>query len=440
MSRDAQLDSVQRDEYSESMRVNLLACVERAEAGRRMAATNALSAKSILHFLALSRCLFAFCLFMAVGGSLLLVHGAFAQAPAPALPAALERPVAAASEERAELRRELQRHAQTLDTQAAVVKIVAKLVGPAVVHIEADLPPDANPQRHGHRVEEAGSGVIIEVNDRHFVLTNRHVIRGAAPEAIRIILADGRRIHPMKDKVFEDAETDVAVMEISASDIVAAPLGDSDQEQIGDFVLAMGSPFGLSHSVTFGIISAKGRRVLPSPGDAKIRFKEFLQTDAAINPGNSGGPLINLKGEIVGINTAIVSNSGGNEGIGFAIPVNMFMIVARQLIETGKVKRGFLGITWNENFGPAMAAEMGLPRPMGTRVTGVAADSPAEAAKLQVGDVILEFDHTAVEDGAQLSNLVSLTEVGKTVPMLIFRDRKPITIMVGVGDADRFNK
>jgi serine protease Do len=379
-------------------------------------------------------------LFLAVGILLLLVHAAFAQAPGPTLPASLERPAAAAAEERAELRRELRRNAEMLDAQATVVKIVAKLVGPAVVHVEADLPPDANSQRgRSRRVEEAGSGVIIELNDKQFVLTNRHVIRGTAPESIRIYLADGRRIHPMKDRVFEDEETDVAVMQISAPDIVTAPLGDSDRVQIGDFVLAMGSPFGLSHSVTFGIISAKGRRVLPL-GEAKIRFKDFLQTDAAINPGNSGGPLVNLKGEIIGINTAIASNSGGNEGIGFAIPVNMFMIVARQLIETGKVKRGFLGITWNENFGPAMAAELGLPRPMGTRVTGVAPDSPAEAAKLQVGDVILEFDHTAIEDGAHLSNLVSLTEVGKTVPLVIFRNRKPMTVTVGVGDAANFNK
>jgi serine protease Do len=373
---------------------------------------------------------------MAMAIFFLLVHAAFAQTPTMALPAALERPGAAAAEERAELRRELERHAQMLQAQSEVVKIVAKLVGPAVVHVEADLPPDPQHART-RRLEETGSGVIIELNDRHYVLTNRHVIRGTAPESIRINLADGRRVHPTK--VLEDEETDVAVMSVSASDIVAAPLGDSDQMQIGDFVLAMGSPFGLSHSVTFGIISAKGRRSLPG-GETKIRFKDFLQTDAAINPGNSGGPLINLRGEIIGINTAIASNSGGNEGIGFAIPVNMFMTVARQLIDTGKVTRGFLGVNWNENFGPAMAAELGLPRPMGTRVTGVAANSPAEAAKVQVGDVILEFDHTPIEDGAHLSNLVSLTEVGKTVPMVIFRDRKPITVMIGVGDAAKVVK
>ncbi len=162
-------------------------------------------------------------------------------------------------------------------------------------------------------------------------------------------------------------------------------------------MLAVGSPFGLSHSVTFGIISAKGRRDLHL-GDAELRFQDFLQTDAAINPGNSGGPLCNLRGEIIGINTAIASNSGGNEGIGFSIPINMFMAVARQLIETGKVARAFLGVSLDAKFGPAMAAEIGLPGPMGAGVTAVTPGSPAEAARLQPGDVILEIDGTRVED------------------------------------------
>ena len=142
--------------------------------------------------------------------------------------------------------------------------------------------------------------------------------------------------------------TDVAVLAVSAPDLTAAPLGDSDRMEIGDFVLAVGSPFGLSHSVTFGIISAKGRRDLHLGEVDTVQFQDFLQTDAAINPGNSGGPLVNLRGEVIGINTAIASNSGGNEGIGFAIPVNMFMTVARQLIETGKVTRAFLGVNMLE--------------------------------------------------------------------------------------------
>ena len=206
-------------------------------------------------------------------------------------------------------------------------------------------------------------------------------------------------------------------MAVSAPDLVAAPLGDSDRLETGDFVLALGSPFGLSHSVTFGIISARGRWDLHLP-KGTIHFQDFLQTDAAINPGNSGGPLVNLHGELIGINNSIASDSGVNEGIGFAIPINLFMTVGRQLIATGRVARAFLGVNLNSKFGPAMAAELGLPRPIGAQVTGVTPNSPAEAAKLQPGDVILEFNGTPVEDDAHLVNLVSLTEVGKTVPVL----------------------
>jgi len=361
------------------------------------------------------------------------------QAQPPALPASLQTPESAQPEQRAQLRRELDRHAEVLEAQSAVFKIVAKLIGPAVVHIEADIPTDSEPAyRRGRPREEAGSGVIIQWKDNHYVLTNRHVIRGAAPEAIRIHLADGRRLHPVK--VWEDIKTDVAVLAGSAPDLVAAPLGDSDRLEIGDFVLAVGSPFGLSHSVTFGIISAKGRRELHLGEVDSVEFQDFLQTDAAINPGNSGGPLVGLRGEVIGINTAIASNSGGNEGIGFAIPINMFMTVGRQLIEKGKMSRAFLGVNLNSKFGPAMAAELGLPRRGGAHVTGVTPDSPAEAAKLQIGDVILEFDHTPVENDAHLVNLVGLTEIGKQVPVVIFRDRKPQTVTVQVGDRDQFGK
>ena len=363
---------------------------------------------------------------------------AAARAQSSALPAALERPTNTRPEERAELRRELERHAQALEEQSAVVKIVAKLVGPSVVHIETDVPPDADaPDGRGRHLEEVGSGVIIERKDHYYVLTSRHVIRSAASTAIRIYLADGRLLHPKK--VWEDPDTDVAVMAVSAPDLVAAPLGDSDRMEIGDFVLAVGSPFGLSNSITFGIISAKGRRDLRL-NDATVRFQDFLQTDAAINPGNSGGPLVNLRGEIIGINDAIASRTGKNEGIGFAIPSNMFMIVGRQLIETGKVAHAFLGVNLNSKFGPAMASELGLPRPIGAHVTSVTPNSPAEAAKLQVGDVLLEFNHTPIENDAHLVNLVSLTPVGTTVPLLIFRDRKTMTVMVEVGDRSKFER
>ena len=374
----------------------------------------------------------------------LLAVSAFGQAPAPVSeerPAALDLPDATRPAERAELRRELERQAKVLEAQSAVVRIVAKLVGPAVVYIEADVPPETNAgyNNRPRHVEEAGSGVIIEFKDAFYVLTNRHVIRGAAPQAVRIQLADGRRLHPTK--VLEDPATDVAVLGITASGLTAVPLGDSERMQIGDFVLAIGSPFGLSQSVTFGILSAKGRRKL-SLGDAStIRFQEFMQTDAAINPGNSGGPLVNLRGEVVGINTAIASDSGSFEGVGFSIPSNMFMTVAKQLIENnGTVVRAFLGVNLDWKFGPAAATELGLPRLVGARITSVIPSSPAEAAKLQPDDVILEFNHTPIEDDAHLVNLVSLTKVGKRVPVVIFRDRKPLNMTVEVGDASQFKR
>jgi serine protease Do len=350
-------------------------------------------------------------------------------------PAALERLGPVSPEKRAELRRLLDEHAAVLQSQAIVLKTVAKLIGPTVVHLEADTPRRGAQAYLERRKEEAGSGVIIQWKGKFYALTNRHVIQGAAADAIRINLADGRQIHPLR--ILEDIETDVAVLPLDAPKLVAAPLGNSDRLEIGDFVLAVGSPFGLSHSVTFGIISAKGRRDLHLD-DAGLRFQDFLQTDAAINPGNSGGPLCNLRGEVIGINTAIATNFGRNEGVGFAIPINMFMAVARQLMETGQVVRAFLGVTLDARFGAALAAEIGLPGLMGARVTALTPGSPAEAARLQPGDVILEIDGSKVEDDLHLINLVGLLAVGKTVPLVIFRDGKTISTTVQVSDRSKF--
>ena len=348
-------------------------------------------------------------------------------------PAALGRAGILPPEKREELYRQLRSEAEILKTQTNVVKTVAKLVGPTVVHIEADVAPRVAPQfgSSRQRIEEAGSGVIVEVGANLYILTNRHVIDGAEASGIRITLADGRQIRPQRTLV--DPETDTGVLVVSAPDLVAAPVGDSDEMEIGDFVLAVGSPFGLSHSVTYGIISAKGRRDLEL-GDSGVRLRDFLQTDAAINPGNSGGPLINLRGEVIGINTAIASNSGGSEGIGFSIPINMFMAVAKQLIDQGKVTRAFLGVTLDRDFGPAMAAELGLPRPLGARIIDLTENSPAATADLRRGDVILQFNSISVEDDAHLVNLVNLTEVGKEVSLLVFRERQTKVVKVRVGN------
>ncbi len=335
-------------------------------------------------------------------------------------------------EERAELYRVLEQNAKVLEAQSAAVKAVARLIGPAVVHIEADSGPRPSLQFGGRKpqTEEAGSGVIVEYRGDFYVLTNRHVVRNSAPEGISIYLWDGRMVTPTR--VLGDDESDIAVMAILATRLIAAPIGNSARLEIGDFVLAIGSPFGLSQSVTFGIVSAKGRRDLRL-GDARLRFQDFLQTDAAINPGNSGGPLVNLRGEVVGINTAIASASGGNEGIGFSIPANMFMFVARQLIEKGRVDRAFLGVSLDSQFNADVAAAAGIPCPVGARVSAVTAGGPAEVAGLKVGDVILQYGDISVENDVHLVNLVAQTPVAEEVELLVYRERKSMPIKLKVG-------
>jgi serine protease Do len=331
---------------------------------------------------------------------------------------------------------QLDRDAEHLVLQSQVLRRVVRLSGPFVVHIDAQK--SENPRSPRSRlVEEAGSGILIEHQDGFYVLTNRHVVKDAANEQILIKLDDGRELNP--SLVRSDADTDIAVMSIQAPDLVSARLGDSDCVEIGDFVLAVGSPFGLSRSVTYGIVSAKGRRDLELGGEI-VRYQDFLQTDAAINPGNSGGPLLNLRGEVIGMNTAIASSSGGNEGIGFSIPINMVLIVARQLIEKGEVSRAFLGVNLDARFTAAAAAKTGLSRPRGARVTAITPGSPAEQARLAVGDVILEFDRIAVENDAHLINMVSLTPVGTEVPISVFRGGQTIKLTVKVGERAKFEE
>ena len=340
--------------------------------------------------------------------------------------------------QRTELYDRLQQEVAALEHQGNVLKTVVKLVSPTVVHIEAKKRTEAS-RRTGRAqsVDEAGSGVVIRYNEQLYILTNRHVIKDAAMSDISIHINDGRQLHP--SRVWDDPDTDIAVLGVNVTDLYAARLGDSDAVQIGSFVLAVGSPFGLSHSVTYGIISAKGRRDLQL-GDDGVRFQDFMQTDAAINPGNSGGPLLNLRGEVIGINTAIASNSGGNEGIGFSIPINMVMVVARQLIEHGEVSRAFLGVQLDSKFGTTTAAQLGLPRLQGARITSITPNSPAASAELRRDDVILEFRGVRIQDDNHLVNLVSLTEVDTEVSIVIFRERRRMTLQVKVGDRRKFEQ
>jgi serine protease Do len=324
-----------------------------------------------------------------------------------------------------------------LEKKGNLLKRVVRLTKDTVVHIEAKK-TDSTSLNYGRRksIEEAGSGVVVRLKGKDYVLTNRHVIRDAAADQIKIKLADGRVLRPKK--TWSDRGTDVALMLIESPRLVSARLGDSAKVEIGDFVVAAGSPFGLSHSITYGIISAKGRRDLEL-GREGVRYQNFMQTDAAINPGNSGGPLINLRGEVIGINTAIASNSGGNEGIGFTIPINMALNVASQLAERGSVVRAFLGVTLDSKFGPAMAAKLGLPGPQGARISGITPNSPASKSDLKIGDVVLQFGGNNVDDDSHLINLVSLTKTGTTVEVVIYRERKVRRVSVVVQDRSKFH-
>jgi serine protease Do len=305
---------------------------------------------------------------------------------------------------------------------------LASLLRPTVVHIDATKRL-ARPRSGRTTTDEAGSGVIIDFDGRTLVLTNRHVVEGAELDAIAIRLDDGRELRPRRS--WSDAGTDIAVLELDDDELPTARVAKDDSIQIGDTVLAIGSPFGLAHSVTLGIVSAKGRRDLEI-GKGVVRFQDFIQTDAAINPGNSGGPLVNLRGEIVGLNTAIASNSGGSEGIGFAIPISMVMFVTKQLVEQGTVARAYLGVALDRDFTPREADRLGMVRPVGARVEAVTLGAPAAAAGIRPDDVILEFDGRAIEDDDHLMSVVGMTTVDRTVTVVIFRDRTRIDLEIPV--------
>lgn len=333
--------------------------------------------------------------------------------------------------QRERLFNELAEEFSTFDRLGHLVRRVSQLVKPSVIHIEAHKTEETGGSRQSY--DEAGSGVIVATSPTDvWVLTNRHVIQGASPREILLRASDGREFYPTK--VVSDASTDVALLKINQPDLPVARMGDSEAVEIGDFVIAIGSPFGLSHSVTFGILSAKGRRDL-SLGTQKIDLQDFFQTDAAINPGNSGGPLLNLRGEVIGLNTAIASSSGGSEGIGFAIPINMAMRVADQLATNGRLRRGYLGVTLDPDFTTADLIAAGYAQlQSGALVKNVRSGSPAAVANLQRGDIIVEFDGRKVENDDHLVAQVGLTPIGKRTPMIIYRSGKRYRTEVSLTD------
>ena len=322
----------------------------------------------------------------------------------------------------------LSRDVEALQRQLGIVKRVIRLVTPTVVHVEARPASNSTPQLH---IEEEGSGVIVHFGSNDYVLTNRHVIHRSKKNQIRIHLADGQVVQPLQ--IWGDPATDVAVMAIDQPGLIAARLGNSDRLEIGEFVLAIGSPFGLSQSVTRGIVSAKGRYDLDL-GNGELKFMNFIQTDAAINPGNSGGPLVNLRGEVVGLNTAIASSGGGNEGIGFTIPINVVVQIAQDLVQDKEPPRGFLGVKLDSRFTVDRARSLGLPSLVGTRVTAVEENSPAELVDVHVDDVIIAYDGVRVERDDHLISLVKLTKIGEEISMVLFRDGQSLQKQVTIGD------
>ncbi|WP_197356659.1 S1C family serine protease [Aureliella helgolandensis] len=341
------------------------------------------------------------------------------EAPLSSVSRDYNQPVLPESNSRAHEFKELRAEADALSRQLTLVRRIVHFASPTIVHIEATKTAETGKGFASSRIEEAGAGVLVNVAGTPHVLTNRHVIHPADIHSIRLELNSGRRLQPTQ--VWTDPSTDVAIIQIAERDLVTAELGDSDAMEVGDFVLAIGSPFGLSHSVTSGILSAKGRRNLEL-GSKEIEIQNFFQTDAAINPGNSGGPLLNYYGQIVGINTAIASNSGGNEGIGFTIPINMAMVVAEQLVSSGRLQRAYLGVQLENAFDPITARRLGLGTNMGALVKSIIPNSPADRGGVRVGDVILEFNGSKIYNDGHLVQSVGLTPVGKSVSLVIFRN------------------
>ena len=271
------------------------------------------------------------------------------------------------------------------------------------------------------KTQSLGSGVIVDAK-RGLILTNNHVIANAVQ--ITVTLRDGRQL--VAEIIGTDPETDVAVIKVPAENLTEIKHADSDKLRVGDFVVAIGNPFGLGQTVTSGIVSALSRSGLGIEG-----YEDFIQTDASINPGNSGGALVNLRGELIGINTAIFSQSGGNIGIGFAIPINLALQITEQLIDKGKVERGFIGIDV-QNITADLAEAVGINNQQGAIVNSVLPNSPASEAGLQPGDVIVTINNKKVKNAGDVRNYVGLLPVGKKIDFEIIRAGKRIKLTTKV--------
>jgi Do/DeqQ family serine protease len=329
---------------------------------------------------------------------------------------------------------------------------VAKSNIPAVVHIEVTerrevpnpfLPYENDPVfRHffglpkkmpkKFKQERIGVGTGMIIDRQGHILTNNHVVGGASK--IVVSLSDGTQHDATV--VGTDPKTDLGVIKISGKEnFPFVTFGDSDQVQVGQWVVAIGQPRNLAQSVTQGIISAKHRRGITDPSS----YQDFLQTDAAINPGNSGGPLLTLSGEVIGVNSAILSESGGSEGIGFAIPSNMAIRIVDQLIKNGKVVRGWMGVSV-QDLTPDLAKSFGLQLPKGALIADVTKDGPADKAGLKRGDVILTYQGKEIADAAELRNDIANTSPGQEETVTIWREKKKEELKFKVGNAEELTK
>ncbi|HEV2056233.1 MAG TPA: DegQ family serine endoprotease [Methylomirabilota bacterium] len=321
---------------------------------------------------------------------------------------------------------------------------IGRELKPAVVNVSAKRAETAMPEMQGPSGEETpfdryfkdffgsrpkrharsmGSGFII--NQNGYIVTNNHVVEGASQ--VQVKLSDGREL-PAK-VIGRDSKTDIALLKVEASGLSVIPLGDSSASQVGEPVMAIGNPFGLEQTVTTGIVSATGRAIGAGPYD------DFIQTDASINPGNSGGPLINARGQAIGINTAIFSQSGGSVGIGFAIPMTLAKSVVTQLADSGKVTRGWLGVGI-QSVTSDLAKSFGRAETTGVLVSSVSEGSPAERAGLKSGDIITEYDGRKVERAADLPRGVAGTPVGREVRLSVVRDGMPMTLTAKIAALD----
>lgn len=339
-------------------------------------------------------------------------------------------------------------HAVSVDTDSPLgtnkIVNIAKATNPAVVNVrtkakvkpasrgfspgnpfERFLPPQQHRQQPAPERGGSGSGFII--GNEGYILTNHHVVDGA--DQVLVTLGQGHEEREVPAKLIgSDPKTDIALIQIESNATGTLPhleLGNSDKLEVGEWVVAIGNPFGLSHTVTTGIISAKGRS-MGGPYD------NFIQTDASINPGNSGGPLINMKGDVIGINTAIISQSGGNVGIGFAIPSAQVTEIVADLQANGSVKRGWLGVQI-QGLNEEIAASLGLEGNKGALIVDVQADSPAEKGELKSGDVVLDFDGSDIETVRDLTRLVAKTQADDSVEIGVWRDGKRRELDVRIG-------